>query len=51
MTVWNASTGLVIRLAPDPSILEPTAMMQVTPQMRIILVVEPLDFRKGIDCR
>ena len=24
-------------------------MMQITPQMRIILAVEPVDFRKGID--
>ena len=24
-------------------------MIQVTPQMRILLAVEPLDFRKGID--
>ncbi len=24
-------------------------MMQITPQMQIILAVEPVDFRKGID--
>lgn len=24
-------------------------MIQVTPQMRILLAVEPVDFRKGID--
>ena len=24
-------------------------MMQITPQMRILLAVEPVDFRKGID--
>ena len=24
-------------------------MIQITPQMRILLAVEPVDFRKGID--
>ncbi|MDA1275588.1 MAG: IS66 family insertion sequence element accessory protein TnpB [Verrucomicrobia bacterium] len=24
-------------------------MIQITPQMRILLAVEPIDFRKGID--
>ena len=24
-------------------------MMQITPQMRILVAVEPVDFRKGID--
>lgn len=28
---------------------EPTGMIQVTPQMRILVAVEPADFRKGID--
>jgi transposase len=30
-------------------VLEQGEMIQVTPQMRILLAVEPVDFRKGID--
>ena len=32
-----------------PSLLESSPMIQITPQMRILLAVEPADFRKGID--
>jgi transposase len=31
------------------SVLEGWAVIQITPQMRILLAVEPADFRKGID--
>ncbi|MBE7503455.1 MAG: hypothetical protein HS113_24830 [Verrucomicrobiales bacterium] len=31
-----------------PSVLE-ASMIQITPQMRILLAVEPVDFRRGID--
>lgn len=34
---------------PSPSLLEAGRMIQITPQMRILLAVEPADFRKGID--
>src|SRR3974377_1289992 len=29
--------------------LEPAAMIQVTPQMRVVAAIEPADFRRGID--
>jgi hypothetical protein len=35
--------------ASGPGFLEPSAMIQITPQMRILLAVEPIDFRCGID--
>jgi hypothetical protein len=33
----------------EPEFLESRAMIQITPQMRIMVAVEPEDFRKGID--
>ena len=32
-----------------PILLEAKRVIQITPQMRILLAVEPVDFRKGID--
>jgi hypothetical protein len=32
----------------DPAVLE-GAMIQIVPQMRILVAVEPVDFRNGID--
>ncbi len=32
-----------------PELLESCAMIQITPQMRILVAVEPTDFRRGID--
>src|SRR5208337_3098357 len=28
---------------------EPQPMIQITPQMRILVCIEPIDFRKGVD--
>jgi transposase len=30
-----------------PGVLEPEKVIQITPQMRLLLAVEPVDFRKG----
>ena len=32
-----------------PELLELRAMLQITPQMKILVAVEPADFRRGID--
>ena len=33
----------------EPDVLEPTAMIQITPQMKILVAIEAVDGRKGID--
>ena len=33
----------------EPELLESLAMIQVTPQMRVVVAIEPADFRRGID--
>ena len=33
----------------EPELLESAAMIQLTPQMRIVAAIEPADFRRGID--
>ena len=33
----------------QPQFLESRIMIQITPQMRVVVAVEPADFRKGID--
>jgi transposase len=33
----------------DPEVLERTAMIQITPQMKILVAIEAVDGRKGID--
>jgi len=35
--------------SPLPELLESCVMIQITPQMRIVVAVEPTDFRRGID--
>ena len=35
--------------APEPELLGTPVMIQITPQMRIMVAIEPCDFRKGID--
>src|SRR3974377_1160221 len=49
---WQEDEDVCQRYVRQPSGVKPAVlapMIQITPQMRILLAVDPVDFRKGID--